>query len=760
QERVTIKNIIGKAEVRSPSAGKWRSARVGMVVKPKWDVRTFVESSLELVFEGGTVIKLGENSVVNLSILLKNKNISASNSKVKVASGQIMANVKKIMNKKSKFEFETPTAVASIRGTRLGIIVKKNKTVVDVYEGRVAVRKRGTKKEKVITTRNRAVVNNQESEVIMFKFEEIQQMSDSVSLIPIPLDVFAVDSLIALDSVKSDTLVIDTALTDTTITDSVKSDTLTIDTTKTDTLKNDSTGSVKNVLPSDLIDSIYQIIDTLQNIKENDYMNTNTIVTIDSTGHDDNKEDMEEFIQGSDTPDVNIDIDYPDDNSVVNTNKITVRGITSPNAKVIIGSVQGIANSYGVFSIQIYLQPGKNIITAKASYGSKSKQTQLSIEYIKPQSNFLSVTKPVDNMVLQKPLVIIEGVTLPVAEVIIDDIEIPVRADGSFSYKAYIPDEAGFYSFIVLSKYMGKEIKVEKTIEFKPVREKLTLNVSSPVNGQIINNPSISVVGKAISGAKIEITAGGGRFNKVLSTSTDGSFNCNIPVYEQDIGEYAIEIVARDEETGEEINKFISLLVNVKSPSINTSVPNIDVTGTSQGATKAGSFIITVIDQTFDDIIVLTVRNNGSEEQVTLDRSDQEKIFLDEGRNVYTIHAIDIAGNRSNTIYGEIFYLPGPLNIDIIEPDESMFSIQDLPPMPFNTGELSMDIKVVIDDNIGDVPHTILYCRVNGVNLKLGSDYTYIGNLKVGRGSNLFLVETEDIAGNKVKKSFTIIINE
>ncbi len=125
QEKVTIKAIIGKAEIRSPKTGKWRPARVGMAVKMKWDVRTYVESSMELKFASGTVLKLGENSVVNLSTLIKDGNSSKSN--VKVSSGQVWGNVQKLVNKKSKFSFETPTAVAAIRGTRLGIQVDKSK---------------------------------------------------------------------------------------------------------------------------------------------------------------------------------------------------------------------------------------------------------------------------------------------------------------------------------------------------------------------------------------------------------------------------------------------------------------------------------------------------------------------------------------------------------------------------------------------------------------------------------------------------------
>jgi hypothetical protein len=80
--------------------------------------------------------------------------------------------------------------------------------------------------------------------------------------------------------------------------------------------------------------------------------------------------------------------------------------------------------------------------------------------------------------------------------------------------------------------------------------------------------------------------------------------------------------------------------------------------------------------------------------------------------------------------------------------------------MPSNTGALSMDLEVEIEDGIGNVPETILYCRVNGVNLKETRNYVYVGKLPVKRGINSFLLEVEDRAGNREKKTFTISINK
>jgi len=177
QEKVTVKSIVGKAEVRSPATGKWRPARVGMTVKMKWDVRTFVESSVELQFATGTTLTLGENSVVNLSTLLQDRSSATTKSNVKVGSGQVWANVQKLVSKKSKFSFETPTAVAAIRGTSLRLEVDKNKTVVDVLEGKVSVRNKGSKKEVMVTTRNRAVVKSGNDDIETYSLDDVDTTS-------------------------------------------------------------------------------------------------------------------------------------------------------------------------------------------------------------------------------------------------------------------------------------------------------------------------------------------------------------------------------------------------------------------------------------------------------------------------------------------------------------------------------------------------------------------------------------------------------
>ena len=196
EERIVVSQMVGQVEVRSTGAASWRAARVGMPVKVGWDIRTYVESSADLVFASGTVLKIGENSVVTVSKASGDGKSSSTN--VKVSTGLLLANVKKLTSTKSSFEFETPTAVASIRGTSLGINVGKNGTSIDVYEGLVMVRPAGGGVEAPVGRSQRAVVVRGQKQI---KVEEVSERKDPAYKDPFAVAAAAADS--AKDSAKA-----------------------------------------------------------------------------------------------------------------------------------------------------------------------------------------------------------------------------------------------------------------------------------------------------------------------------------------------------------------------------------------------------------------------------------------------------------------------------------------------------------------------------------------------------------------------------
>jgi hypothetical protein len=172
-----------------------------------------------------------------------------------------------------------------------------------------------------------------------------------------------------------------------------------------------------------------------------------------------------------------------------------------------------------------------------------------------------------------------------------------------------------------------------------------------------------------------------------------------------------------------------------------------------------------VLDRTpGDELTLLVSMNGGAEDQYVLEPSSSEQVKLDPGKNAFKIKARDLAGNISNVVSGERYYLPGPLEININKPDMNPYIIEDLPPMPRGVSKIETDIEVEIEDQIGTVPDAILYVRVNGsgqsVQLLKQPNYVYTGKVTLARGINQFLIEAEDIAGNKKSQNLTVTIKD
>ena len=178
-ERVgVIKGIVGDVSVRkSPNYNKvrrenavvagakvqvgakdtgWTAARLNMVVREKDEIMTGAESEVLIETPEGSQVKLSENSVMEIAVMrygvaggglpkASDKRNNLTSTKFKVADGSIVASVKKLMNGKSSFKFETPTATAAIRGTVLELDVKKGaNTVVRAFDGVILVAPAGS----------------------------------------------------------------------------------------------------------------------------------------------------------------------------------------------------------------------------------------------------------------------------------------------------------------------------------------------------------------------------------------------------------------------------------------------------------------------------------------------------------------------------------------------------------------------------------------------------------------------------------------
>ena len=131
-----IVTVTGTAEVY-PAGGKaWKPAHRGQKLFAQDNCRTGAESSLEIRWANGGIMRIGEKSYLTVSHRPDTSAISCA----KVLSGRVWATMKKISGTGQRFSIESPTAVAGIRGTVFRMDVGADTgTDVVVYEGKVAV---------------------------------------------------------------------------------------------------------------------------------------------------------------------------------------------------------------------------------------------------------------------------------------------------------------------------------------------------------------------------------------------------------------------------------------------------------------------------------------------------------------------------------------------------------------------------------------------------------------------------------------------
>ncbi len=150
-----------------------------MTLKENDAIRTLIESETELETSEGTIIKIGENTTVELSALKGNG--AVQNTKLKILNGSILANVKKLVNTKSTFSFETPTATAAIRGTVVNFDVGSSKTVIKVFEGKVWVTPQGSTQGAELKDRQMTVVEKGQKSIVILDIPEDMIPKDTSS---------------------------------------------------------------------------------------------------------------------------------------------------------------------------------------------------------------------------------------------------------------------------------------------------------------------------------------------------------------------------------------------------------------------------------------------------------------------------------------------------------------------------------------------------------------------------------------------------
>ncbi len=493
--KCTIKSMVGDVKIQRKKSPKWIKARPNMPLRESDAIRTFVESEAVIQTADGSRISLKENTTLELSALSKSSD-GASKTGVKILSGDLMANVKKLVNKKSKFEFETPTAVAAIRGTRVGFDVDKDKTNIKVYEGKVYVVPKGARKGAELKSNQMTTVVKGQKKVKVQKMAEPEEEKKSA---------------VADDTTE---VVTDTTAKDTTAAEE-EDTTATADTTSDVklVLKVFSPDNGQIVIPESQISVAGKVFPPKATVRvrgsevpvkpngefrrvikapkeEAQYTIEIEAVYLEQT------KTVTRYVMIKMVPvDLKLTVNEPRNGQIVNKPLIRVSGLVTPGADVTVSGMNISVAPNGGFSKDVPIpdEEGEIVLEIEASLGQDTKTETRTVVYkMLEEDVFLSVQMPADKQVVCDRKVQVKGMVKPVTikEVSVNGTDVPVR-NGLFSDYITIPDEPGEHDVEFEVSRENDSKTARRIVRFDPSGDKCNADIptiqpaSFPLNAKI-----------------------------------------------------------------------------------------------------------------------------------------------------------------------------------------------------------------------------------------------------------------------------------
>lgn len=144
RDRAAVVHLTGKARIQKPGTRGWRPLRANMIVPDQSWIQTGPRSKLTLFYRG-TQVRLGAKTKVKIR--------SLSTPRSKTASIYVKTGFTWFKVKRPSFRVTTPTAVASVRGTKFAVVHTDHGTATCVCEGKVATGSLKAGQKKNLVTR-------------------------------------------------------------------------------------------------------------------------------------------------------------------------------------------------------------------------------------------------------------------------------------------------------------------------------------------------------------------------------------------------------------------------------------------------------------------------------------------------------------------------------------------------------------------------------------------------------------------------------
>lgn len=157
-----------------------KEIKINTILKESDIIKTEKDAYVNLQLSNGVLIRVGENTQITLNKIVRKDNNEEFS--IQLSQGEVLSKVEKDNKKKTKLDIQSPTAIASVRGTEFFVEAEKDSSTIAVNEGKVEVSSiDGTQKqtveagEKIIATfkeMKKSILETYEKQ----KFEMLQEL--------------------------------------------------------------------------------------------------------------------------------------------------------------------------------------------------------------------------------------------------------------------------------------------------------------------------------------------------------------------------------------------------------------------------------------------------------------------------------------------------------------------------------------------------------------------------------------------------------
>ncbi len=165
-------------------------------------------------------------------------------------------------------------------------------------------------------------------------------------------------------------------------------------------------------------------------------------------------------------PTLSLEILEPQDEAIVNVSRIAVSGKTEADAVVSINGIIADVDYQGMFTAEVNLDAGPNVIEVVASdfYGNE-QSVVLAVVYATALP--LTVTEPLNESVVTSQPLMVRGVTNTDAVVSVNGKIVSVDASGSFNESVTLDVGPNFIE-VLASDFDGNSATVTITVIYSP----------------------------------------------------------------------------------------------------------------------------------------------------------------------------------------------------------------------------------------------------------------------------------------------------